>query len=427
MKNSVILPQLVWHGVKDLELNFPENWQIEVCNMAGHARPALTHAQIASAIINPFGSPPIRTLAKGKKQVVVIFDDIQRATRTAEIIPIILRELAEAGIPDKDIRFVCANGCHAAMNRSDLVKKVGEEVMRRFPVYNHNVFGNCVEVGVTSLGTHLSVNAEVMSCDLKIAIGSIVPHVLSGFGGGAKIILPGICHFQTVMDFHKSGSAYAQQHKDQPVGMGVLEGNPLRQDMEEAAEMIGLNFKIDTLMNARAETVAIYAGGLKAAYAEAVKDAHRHYDTLQLKDQDIAIANTFAKVAECDTGLEIAFPSIGKEGGDVVLIANCPEGHVAHYLAGAWGKTTRGTFGMKCNLPPNVRHLIIFDEYPDLTMLDGFVQKEKVSLLSRWEDVLDLLKKEHPGKARVAVYPSSDIQYCSSNPGSKALGMGAEE
>jgi nickel-dependent lactate racemase len=421
------VPQLAWHGSPDLELKFPNNWLVEVCNMKGYDRPALSRSQIASAILNPLGSPPLHILARNKKQVAIIFDDIQRATRTAEVIPFILQELAESGIPDSSIRFVCANGCHAAMNRSDLAKKVGEEVLRRYPVYNHNVFGNCLDIGVTSLGTRLSVNAEVMSSDLKVAIGSIVPHVLSGFGGGAKIILPGICHFQTCMDFHKSGSAYALQHKDRPVGMGVLEDNPLRQDMEEAAKMVGLDFKIDTLMNARAETAAVYAGSLKAAYAAAVNDARGHYDTVQASDQDIVIANTFAKVAECDTGLEIAFPSLRAAGGEVVLIANCPEGHVAHYLAGAWGKTTRSNFGMKCTLPSNVRRLIIFDQYPDLSMVDGFVQKEKVTIQSKWEEVLAILQKAHPGEARVAVYPSSDIQYCSTNPGSKALGMGAED
>jgi hypothetical protein len=82
---------------------------------------------------------------------------------------------------------------------------------------------------------------------------------------------------------------------------------------------------------------------------------------------------------------------------------------------------------MKCTLPPNVRRLIIYDEYPDLSMLDGFAQKEKVSISSTWDEVIAVLKNAHPQEARVAVYPSSDIQYCSSNPGSKALGMGAEE
>jgi nickel-dependent lactate racemase len=86
--------------------------------------------------------------------VVIIFDDIQRVTRVSKIVPFVLEELAEAGISDNAIRFICANGCHAAMDRSDMAKKLGEDVLRRFPVYNHNAFGNCVDAGVTSPGTH---------------------------------------------------------------------------------------------------------------------------------------------------------------------------------------------------------------------------------------------------------------------------------
>ena len=77
------------------------------------------------------------------------------------------------------------------MNRVDFAKKLGEETLSRFPVYNHNPFVNCVYVGTTSYGTEVFINAEVMKCDLKITIGSIVPHIFAGFGGGSKIIMPG--------------------------------------------------------------------------------------------------------------------------------------------------------------------------------------------------------------------------------------------
>jgi nickel-dependent lactate racemase len=339
----------------------------------------------------------------------------------AQIVPAVLEELAEAGIQDNQVRFIAATGCHAAMDRYDFEKKLGEEVLHRFPVYSHNAFGNCQDIGVTSRGTRILANGEVMDCDFKIAIGSIVPHAFAGFGGGAKIILPGICHHQTCLDFHRSGAKYAQENKDKPVGIGVLEDNPLRLDMEEAAAKVGLDIKIDTLMNSYAETVAVYAGDLKAAYPEAVKDARKHYNTSIAGEKDIVIANSFAKVAECESGLEMAFPSVKKEGGDIVLIGNAPEGHVEHYLAGAWGKTTRGGFQMQCGLGPTVRRLIIYNEYPDLTVFSLFAQPEKVQVVSKWDQVLWLLKQSHPNKATVAVYPNSDIQYCLTASGSKSL------
>ncbi|MCL0078373.1 nickel-dependent lactate racemase, partial [Dehalococcoidia bacterium] len=124
MTNVVRLPQLAWYETKELELPLPDNWQVEVCNMAGYNRPALEPDEIRSAIRNNLiGTPPIRELARGKNEVVIIFDDMTRVTRAARIVPYVLEELAEAGIPDDKIRFIVALGCHGALDRLDFVKK----------------------------------------------------------------------------------------------------------------------------------------------------------------------------------------------------------------------------------------------------------------------------------------------------------------
>lgn len=421
MNNILKLPQLAWNGVCDLNLPLPENWNLEVCNMTGYNRKALSPSEIRSAILKPIGTPPIRVLARKKNQVAIIFDDIQRATRVAQIVPFILEELAAAGIPDSSIRFIAATGCHAAMDRFDFVKKLGEDVLHRFPVYSHNAFGSCVDIGTTSFGTRIMANAEVMSCDFKIAIGSIVPHAFAGFSGGAKIILPGICSLETTQAFHKLGIQFKVAQKHKAAGLGVTEDNQLRFNMEEAAEMVGLDIKIDTLMNSYGETIAVYAGSLKEAYPLGVKDAKTHYDTPLATDKDIVIANSFAKVAECESGLEIAFPSLKKDGGDIVLIGNAPEGHVAHYLAGPWGKKKHGNFQMQCGLAPNIKRLIIFNEYPDLTIYGYFANPEKVAVITTWDAVLALLGASYKVDAKVAVYPNSDIQYSVNSPGSNVL------
>ena len=133
------------------------------------------------------------------------------------------------------------------------------------------------------------------------------------------------------------------------------------------------------------------------------------------------IANSFAKVAECESGLEIAFPSVRKEGGDVVLIGNAPDGHVTHYLAGPWGKINCSKLKMQCGLAPNVNRLIIYSEYPDLTIYGYFANPENVLVLSKWDDVLNELARSRDGTIKVAVYPNADIQYYSANKGSKVL------
>ena len=211
MTNIIKLPQLPWHEPREFELPLPDSWQVEVCNMAGYNRPALNDDQIKASVTNLIGTPPIRELARGKHEVVIIFDDIARVTRIAKIVPFVLEELAQAGIPDSNIRFIAANGTHGAMNRMDFAKKLGEPVMARFPVYNHNPYENCTYVGTTSSGTKVFINAEVMRCDFKVAISMTAPHLFVVFGSGGKMIVPGVASIETIQANHTLPKTKRQQ------------------------------------------------------------------------------------------------------------------------------------------------------------------------------------------------------------------------
>ena len=413
----VSLPQLAWYGPQALDVVFPESWQIEFCHMAGRDRPSLPSALVEKAILHPVAGPPISMAARGKKEVCSIFDDMSRPTRVAPLAPYVLAELRRAGIEDGQIRFVCALGSHGALTRPDFVKKLGEEVVSRFPVFNHNIVGNCTLVGTTSLGTELYINSEVVGCDYKIAIGSVVPHAFAGFGGGAKIILPGVASFETIRAMHRMKATVAG-----PVagggetmdfgGMGCIEGNRIRQNIEEAAVMVGLDFKIDAIVNTWGETVSVYAGAPQAAFEAALEEARWHYLTAPMTDCDIVVTNTFAKANEGEGGAITGFSSIKKTGGDLVLISNAPEGHVTHYLFGNWGSLGSDGLRLVVQLPPQVERLIIFNEYMDHTAAGYFAPSERVLLLDKWDDVLRVLQERRGDGAKVAIYSSAEIQYC---------------
>jgi len=412
LAGTIILPQLAWHGVKEFKLTLPENWQVEVCNMAGYNRPHLKPTGIKKAIAGPIGLPPLREYARSKKEVVILFDDMARVTRVAEIVPHVLAELTAAGIGDSQIRFIAACGCHGALNRADFIKKLGEDVLTRFPVYNHSPFDNCVYAGTTTGGTKIYINAEVMRCDLKIGIGSIVPHIMAGFGGGSKIVLPGVAAYETILALHSPRAPSRKRgFSDTVTGMGAFEDNPRRRDIDEAAGIVGLDMKIDAIVNMWGETAAIFAGASELAYAAALEEARAHYLTPLARDSDIVIANTFAKANEAISGLLIAFPSVSRKGGDVVLIANAPEGQATHYLMGPFGNTIGGKLRLQMKTPANVNRLIVFSEYPELSSKNYLEDTDKVVLMHDWDDVLTLLKKNHRSGTKVAVYPDADIQY----------------
>lgn len=413
MNNSIILPQLAWFGVKELKLELPESWDVEVCNMAGYDRPHMKSEEIKEAIASPIGMAPLREYARGKKEVVIIFDDMTRVTRAAEIVPHVLEELAAAGIEDRQIRFIAACGCHGAMNRLDFVKKLGEDILKRFPVYNHAPFENCEYSGTTTRGTKLSFNAEVMKCDLKIGIGSVVPHIMAGFGGGGKIMLPGVASYETVIGLHSPQvSSEKTGFRDTVTGMGIVEDNPRRRDINEAMEIAGLDMKIDALVNFWGETVALFAGAPMPTFTAALKDAKAHYLTPAAKDKDIVIANSYAKVNEAISGLMVAFPSIKQQGGDAVLIANAPEGQITHYLMGPFGNEIGGRLRLQMKPPQNVNRLIIYSEYPELAGRNYLQNTGKLAMMDNFDDVLATLQESYGADVRVAVYPNADIQYC---------------
>lgn len=406
--DKIRVAELAWYNAGFRELELLPNWRVSVSRMAGHDRGVLSVDEIAAIVSRPDGSRPLHELAGPQSRVGIIFDDMSRVTQIADIVPAVLQELARAGVPDDGIRFIGATGCHQSMNREDFVKKLGEGVLRRFRVYSHNPFTACVSAGTTSQGIEIFVNAEVMSCDLKIAVGSVVPHKALGFSGGPKTVLPGICSFETVKAFHRY-ELDAQRFNSNIFDHVSDAGYPALDVCKEAAALIGLDLKLDAIINSLGETVALYVGSPESVYVLARKDAAHNYLTSLIADADIVIANTYAKTNEFESGLSMAFLSVAA-GGDIVLIANAPDGHIPHYLFGSWGSMPRYQF-THITIPERVHRLYIFTEYPEMTMADYFQNHEKVRILSRWEDVLDNLEPYHRQDAVVAVYPNADIQY----------------
>lgn len=410
---SVKLNQYLWHNPKDVEFPLPDGWQVTVHNIAGCNKPALKHEEIKNAIASPIGTAPIKELARGKKEVVIIFDDMTRGTRTYEIVPFVLEELHEAGISDSKIRFIAGVGNHHALSRDDMVKKLGEDVVARFCVFNHTPFIHCSHIGTTSYGTKVAINNEVMRCDLKIAIGCVVPHPQYGFGGGAKMVLPGVAAYETVKQHHQvTHTAWSAEQRKKGIQVrGTIKDNPSNADAREAANMAGLDMVIDCLENGNAETAHIFAGALEPTYQAAVKEAERHYIAENTRDNDIVIANAFIKASEYNMA-SAAMPAVNPKGGSFVIVANSPTGQVVHYLFDAFGKQVDEGGGYTgAGAPPHIKNYIIYNEFPEARMVDRFVGQDRILMTNDWSKVIQRLERTHGANAKVAVYPNADTMY----------------
>lgn len=408
----VEVPEPVWYGGGLTRLSFPEGWEIHVCKMEGHEASPLSPSEMREAFENPIGAERIRDLAKSKSEAVIIFDDMTRGTRVYEIVPYILRELREGGISNSHVRFVMALGAHGARTRIDFALKLGEEIVSRFPVYNHNPFYNLVKLGETSNGTLVELNAEVEKCDLKIGVGSIVPHPMTGFGGGSKIILPGVVSIDTMYHNHVVLGNYVSDRKPHPsLGLGVdIEKNIVFRDMEEAAVMSGLDVKVDAILNYRSETTGLFVGDPVEEFRVGVEAAKKHYVTKPLRDPDIVVVNVTAKSNEAVLSLWPGLKYL-KKGGTVVVVANTPEGQVTHYLYGKFGMNHGGPgWAPKSDEHPYGK-LIVYSKYVEADSHLEIASRKDMVWMREWSDVLTELKRIHGEEAKVAVYPCCEIQY----------------
>ena len=403
----VRLPRLIWHGNTFLEADFPDFWDLTLCPMEGAEAPALSPEKIREAVRNPVGSPRLAELARGKKRVVILFDDMTRPTRAYEILPAVLEELKEAEVKDEAVTFVCSLGTHGALTFADFRKKLGSEVIERFRVFNHNIYENCMEVGVTSRGTRLSINREAAGADLLVGIGCVTAHAQAGFSGGGKIILPGIAHIDSITHYHLDVEASARH----TTGLGMHEGNVMRQDIEEAAKMTGLKFLVNVLVNGRGETSSLYAGAPAAVHKAAVDEAKSHYATRPLPSgMDFVVSNAFAKPGEMAIAVLLGVLALKNLAGTVAVIAESPEGQVPHYLLGRFGRDYGGRQYPVSAIPPSI-DLVIQAPFYDRSFADWFANPEAVSFTRSWPETRALLESRFGAGARGAVIPNATMQY----------------
>ncbi len=404
---QVQVPNLLWYGNTPRTLEFPERWEVEVLRPPGFEKPALGEDGVRKALEALIGTPPLREIAAGAGEVAVVFDDMTRPTPVYALLPPVLEALESAGVPDSSVRFIPALGMHGAMTNHDFRKKLGDEVVRRYPVYNPNPYENCDHLGDTPSGVPVYINREFNSCDLKIGIGCITPHVHVGFGGGGKIVLPGIAGERTIKAFHKE----VIMREPGSCVLGLTEGNMMAAEVEAVVRMSGLDLKLDALINDRGQVTDLFAGDPVGEHRPGVEAAREHYRTALSPGRDIVVVNTYAKYNEMAICMLMALSCINYEKATIVLVFDAPEGQVCHYLMRSFGKEYGGECYIQRSALPETVEVLVCTAYPDRTMCDLFAPIESVTVVPEWGQALEFLERRHPQQASVAVIPDGTMQY----------------
>ena len=223
-------------------------------------------ALVEQALANPIGTPPLRELAKGKKKVTLVTSDHTRAVPSKLTLPILLREI-RAGNPEADITILIATGLHRPTTEEEQRRMFGDAIVDNEKILVNQAFRDEDFSYVRSLpsGAELWVNKAALDCDLLITEGFIEPHFFAGFSGGRKSILPGICNAATVNENH-SYKAISSPYSI----TGVLEHNPIHEDMVCAARAVNVQFILNVALNGEKKVIAAFAGDLEQAHASGV-------------------------------------------------------------------------------------------------------------------------------------------------------------
>ncbi len=277
---------------------------------------------VRKALEHPIGTARLREVVHPGESVAIITSDITRPCPSHLIIPQILEELWAAGVEDRQITVVFALGSHRVQTEDEKRSLVGDSVYQRVRCVDSAKDG-FVHIGVTTAGTPVDIDPLVAAADRRICVGNIEYHYFAGYSGGAKAVMPGVStraaiqknHSKMVMEEAKAGN---------------LLKNPLRQDIEEAAAMVGVDFILNVVLDEEKQIVKAVAGDMRRAHQEGCDFLDRLYKIRIPRRADIVVVSPggFPKdinLYQAQKALDNAKHAV-RDKGIIILAASCAEG-----------------------------------------------------------------------------------------------------
>ena len=307
----------IHYGEEIIEFSLPEKWKV-VTRGEPRSLPGVENEmeEVRRALKKPIGAERLSSLARARKNAVIITYDYTRPHNVPKYtVPVILEELNAAGLKDEQITLVMGGGSHVMATQKQVESIYGKELLNRLRVVIHNPDDNLLFVGTTSFNTPIFANNLVVESDLKIAVGWVYPHVKAGYGAGAKTVLPGVMGRETIAIHHAKHTMHPMSRP------GILDGNPFREDIEEAARLVGLDYIVDVVMNAEKKLVRCVAGSQREAFREGCRYCDTMFCVEVPKPVDIVLTSGYpadTHLYQSLKGVVVPADPIIKDGGTVI-------------------------------------------------------------------------------------------------------------
>ena len=289
-------------------------------------------AAALKAIRNPIDSKPLAEIVQPGEKVAIIVSDETRLCYTDQFLPVIVKELNDQGIPDNDIDIVIATGTHRAQTPEEDILVLGEAMVKRFRVHQHDCrdTSNLVYMGTTSRGNKVYINKIVANADRVIATGAVTLHPMAGFGGGRKAVVPGVAGLETINRNHVLALAEKAGEGCNPNAVAAkLEGNPFHEDLTECASFIDPDFLLDVVLTSDGGLYEVVAGNWKTAFYKGCKDL-LEISGIPIKEQaDVVIASGGGYPKDINlyqgTKTHMNVDMAVKPGGIAIIMLECPD------------------------------------------------------------------------------------------------------
>ena len=282
-------------GNKTVEMALPAAQIIHEIEGRPSAVVADAPQAVREALRNPIGTPPLRELVKPGETVAIVASDVTRAWVRADIfLPILLDELNAAGIPDRDIFIMVALGAHRPHTDAENQAVYGAEVCRRVRIFQHDAKDKAglVFCGVTTRGVETWINKKVKEADRIIITGGIVYHLMAGFGGGRKAIMPGVSGYETIQANHRFClNAEVGGGINPHCVSGRTEGNDMHEDQMEITAFLDPDLLLNVVLAPDGNFAGFFAGHWRKAWEAGCRMVERIYGIPISAQADLVVSS----------------------------------------------------------------------------------------------------------------------------------------
>jgi lactate racemase len=318
------------YGKQHIAFDFDEN----LFDILGKnaTEPALSDVEIGEAFDNPFDSKTLEEIIQPSETVLIVVPDATRTSACGQIINLLVRRLIANGTMPFDIRIIFATGIHRQPTEVEKKELLTPFIHQRIKHLEHNPrdLVQLVKIGFTKRGTPIELNRALLEHNHVITIGSVNWHYFAGFGGGRKLICPGLASSRTINETHKLAFDFDTKNRREGVGIGMLEGNSVHEEFIEIVEKLNPSFSINSITNDNNEATKIFCGNWKTSHELACKFFADNFSIKVSEKRDVVIVSCGGfphdlNVIQAHKALENA-ANICKENGTIIWLAECSEG-----------------------------------------------------------------------------------------------------